>query len=301
MSSTTASTATIKKVRHSRRVHFSFSKLIIYVLLSLWALTTIFPLVWVAINSFKYKGAIRSESFSLPLGDLFTTDNYQLAFKKFDIFSAYGHSLFISVSVTVLVVLLAGFAAYALVRYEFKGKKILNAMVVASMMFPVFSTIIPVYRMLAHIGLASSGDPFKSMIATILPQVAGNLSFAIIVLMGFIRSVPIDLEESAYLDGASIPQIFFRIIIPVAKPSFATVAIFSFLWSYNDLFTQMFFLRTPQERTITLLLNEINSKAGTDYGLMAASVMLVVVPVLIVYIILQKNIIKGLTAGAIKG
>ena len=137
--------------------------------------------------------------------------------------------------------------------------------------------------------------------AAILPQVAGNLSFAIVVLMGFIRSIPIDLEEAAYLDGCGVFGIFFRIIVPVAKPSFATVAIFAFLWSYNDLFTQSFFLRLPKEKTITLLLNEISSQAGVDYGLMAASVVLVVAPVLIVYVLLQKNIIKGLTVGAIKG
>lgn len=89
--------------------------------------------------------------------------------------------------------------------------------------------------------------------------------------------------------------------MPLTKPSFATVAIFAFLWSYNDLFTQMFFLRRPEMRTITRLLNELTSQEGTNYGLMAAAVTLVVVPVVIVYIFLQKYIIKGMTAGAVKG
>ena len=150
-------------------------------------------------------------------------------------------------------------------------------------------------------GVAGTGNRWLSLLAVVLPQVAGNLCFAIIILMGFIQSVPLELEESAYLDGCNVFQIYFRIIIPIAKSSFATVAIFSFLWSFNDLFTQSFFLRYPQERTITGLLNEISSQAGTNYGLMAASVVLIVIPVLIVYMLLQKNIIKGLTAGAIKG
>ena len=150
-------------------------------------------------------------------------------------------------------------------------------------------------------GIASTGNRWLSLLSTILPQIAGNLAFAIIVLMGFIRSVPIDLEEAAYLDGCNVFQIYFRIILLVARPSFATVAIFSFLWSYNDLFTQTFFLRYPKEKTITLLINEISSQAGVNYGLMAASVVLVVVPVLLVYVLLQKNIIKGMTVGAIKG
>lgn len=161
--------------------------------------------------------------------------------------------------------------------------------------------IIPVFRMEAAWGIAGSGNRWLSLLAVILPQIAGNLCFATIVLMGFIQSVPIDLEESAYVDGYNVFQVYFHIIMPAAKFSFATVAIFSFLWSYNDLFTQNFFLRFLKERTITLLLNEISSQAGVDYGLMAASVVLIVIPVLAVYVMLQKNIIKGLTAGAVKG
>ena len=197
--------------------------------------------------------------------------------------------------------MIAGLAAYGMVRYHFRLRGLLYSLVMAGMMFPVFSTIIPVFRMEAVMGIAGTGIRPLSLLAVILPQIAGNLCFAIIILMGFIQSVPIELEESAYLDGCSVYQIYFHIIIPAAKSSFATVAIFAFLWSYNDLFTQSFFLRYPQERAITGLLNEISSQAGVNYGLMAASVTLVVIPVLIVYICLQKHIIKGLTAGAIKG
>lgn len=103
------------------------------------------------------------------------------------------------------------------------------------------------------------------------------------------------------MEGCNAFQIYFKVIMPLTKPSFATVAIFAFLWSYNDLFTQMFFLRRPEMRTITRLLNELTSQEGANYGLMAAAVTLVVVPVVIVYIFLQKYIIKGMTAGAVKG
>lgn len=281
----------------------SVSKIITYFILIAWGLTTIYPFFWVIINSFRVRGEIRSDSFSIPWPwlDSFTFDNYRVAGERADFGNAYLNSLVVSISVTLVVILLAGFAAYALVRYKFKGQNIVHGLIIASMMFPVFSTIIPVFRMEVAMGIASTGNRWLSIISVILPQIAGNLSFAIIVLIGFIRSLPISLEESAYIDGCNILGIYFRIIMPIAKPSFATVAIFTFLWSYNDLFTQMFFLRYPKEKTITLLLNEINSQAGVNYGLMASSVVLVVVPVLIVYIVLQKNIIKGLTVGAIKG
>lgn len=278
------------------------AKVLTYIVLVFWSLTTLYPFVWVILNSFRDKGLIRKDSFSIPTaGNGFTLANYQKAMDRFDFGNAYLNSIIISVCVTVAVVILAGLAAYGLVRYRFKLRGLCYSLILAGMMFPVFSTIIPVFRMEAAWGIASSSNRWLSLIAVILPQIAGNLCFATIVLMGFIESVPIELEESAYVDGCNVFQVYFHIIIPAAKSSFATVAIFSFLWSYNDLFTQNFFLRYPKEKTITLLLNEISSQAGTDYGLMAAAVVLIVVPVLLVYILLQKNIIKGLTAGAIKG
>ena len=279
----------------------SVSKVVTYIVLCLWGLTTVYPFIWVILNSFRKKGLILSDSFSIPVGEAFTWDNYITAWERSDFKNAYLNSFVISGTVTVAVVILAGLAAYGLVRYRFRGRNILYGLVLAGMMFPVFSTIIPVFRLEVMLGIAGTGKRWLSLLAVILPQIAGNLCFAIIILMGFIQSVPIELEESAYLDGCNVFQIYFNIIIPAAKSSFATVAIFAFLWSYNDLFTQSFFLRYPQERAITGLLNEISSQAGVNYGLMASSVVLVVIPVLIVYVLLQKHIIKGLTAGAIKG
>lgn len=273
-----------------------------YIVLIFWSLTTLYPFVWVILNSFRDKGLIRKDSFSIPTAaNGFTMANYEKALDRFNFSTAYVNSLIISIVVTVFVVVLAGLAAYGMVRYSFKLRGLCYSLIMAGMMFPVFSTIIPVFRMEAAWGIASSSNRWLSLLAVILPQIAGNLCFATIVLMGFIESVPIELEESAYVDGCNVFGVYFHIIMPAAKSSFATVAIFSFLWSYNDLFTQNFFLRYPKEKTITLLLNEISSQAGTDYGLMAASVVLIVIPVLIVYVLLQKHIIKGLTAGAIKG
>ena len=122
-----------------------------------------------------------------------------------------------------------------------------------------------------------------------------------IILMSNIRSLPVDLEESAFMEGCNVFQVFYKIVVPVCRPAFATVAIFAFLWSYNDLFTQLFFLRSPQTWSITRFMNEVSSQYGTDYGMMCAVVTLIVIPVLVVYVFLQKNIIRGLTAGAIKG
>lgn len=284
-----------------KKRRLSVSQGLIYLVLWAWALSTIYPFFWVIVNSFKEKRYIRSDTFALPLGEMFTLDNYRTAFERVDILGAYRNSLIISITVTAVVVLLAGFAAYAMARYRFRGRRALQGLIIASMMFPVFSTIIPVFRMLYSWGLVRFESVFYSLLCVSLPQIAGNLSFAIVVLTGYIRSIPVEMEEAAYLEGYNVFQIFFRIVWPLGRPSFATVAIFTFLWSYNDLFTQMFFLRNKRTYSITRLLAEISSQAGVNYGLMVAAVVLVVVPVLLVYILLQKNIIKGMTVGALKG
>ncbi|MFR8171737.1 MAG: carbohydrate ABC transporter permease [Marvinbryantia sp.] len=273
----------------------------VYAVLIFWALTTIYPLFWVAINSFKVKNEILANSFSMPVGELFTLANYRRAFDRVPILGAYVNSLILSGTVTVVVMALAGLAAFALVRYQFKGREFLMSVVVGSMMFPAFSTIVPVFRMEASWGLVNTSNRWISLFSCALPQIAGNLSFAIIVLSGYIRSLPIELEEAAYMEGCTTFKIFTKIVVPMTKPSFATVAIFSFLWSYNDLFTQTFFLRIQPQWAITRLLKELTAMEGTNYGLMAAAVTIVVVPVIIIYAFLQKYIIKGMTAGAIKG
>lgn len=280
---------------------FSIGRFLVYLVLIIWSITTVYPIIWVFQNSFKAKDKILADSFSLPLGELFTLANYRKAFGNLNILSAYKNSIFISTMVALFVILLAGMAAYALSRYKFKGSQLLNSLVIAGMMFPVFATIVPVCSMEVSWGIANSNKWFLSMLSVILPQVAGNLSFAMVVLIGYIKGLPIELEEAAYMEGCNAFQIYFKVVLPLAKPSFATVAIFSFLWSYNDLFTQTFFLRTPDMYGITTLLNQLTAKEGTNYGLMASAVTLVVVPVIIVYCFLQKYIVKGMTAGAVKG
>lgn len=267
--------------------------IVIYIILVGWGISTIFPFIWVLINSFKNSSEVVLSSFSLPKE--FTTINYENAFNRMKIINAYKNSIIISSSVTIGVMILSSMMAFGLTRYTFKGKKIVNGLLIASLMFPIFSTIIPVFRMVIGWGMLSKN------IAVILPHIAGNLSFATIVLMGFLAGIPLELEEAAYMEGANVFQVFSRIIIPLCKASLSTVAIFSFLWSYNDLFVQMIMIRDNTKHPISRLLETISSQYGTDFGLMASSVTLIVLPVLVVYIFLQKNIIKGLTAGAIKG
>ena len=284
-----------------KKKNFKISLVFVYTILIVWALTTIFPLLWSIMNSFKNKKAIYNNSFALPVDKLFSLDNYKAVFANYDILNAYRNSFIISGTVAVVVILFSGMAAYILTRYKFPGKGILDALLYAGMMFPIYSTIIPVLRMMTGWGIVNTPHVSLNLLSVILPQIAGNMSFAIIVLRSYMRGLPVELEEAAYMEGCNIFQIYFRIIMPLSKPSFVTVGIFSFLWSYNDLFTQMFFLRTKDNWAITILLNNIASKEGVNYGMLFTSVTLIVIPILVVYMALQKYIIKGMTVGAVEG
>lgn len=279
-----------------KRKRISVGKIIVYFILSLWTLFTLYPFAWVLMNSFKDKNVIIVDSFSLPI-KTFTLDNYKAAlFGRYNILRAYMNSFIISGSVVVIVLFITAFSSFALARYEFKGKKIVYGLIVACMMFPIFSIIFPLQKLIFQMGINGKH------LGVILPQVAGNLAFATILITGFIQNIPVEVEESAYLDGANVFQILWYLIFPMSKSAFASAAIFVFLWSYNDLFLQMIILTDKRKMPVSALLREISSKeGGTNYGLMVASVALIAIPIIIVYFFLQKNIIKGLTAGAVKG
>ncbi len=265
----------------------------VYCFLSGWALTTIYPLYWVLLNSFKTSYEIILNSFNIP-GE-FKILNYINAFMKINIGRSYLNSLIISCSVVAIVIFLGGLAAYVLGRFEFKFKKAIHTALMGSLLFPAFCTIVPVFVMLKNFHL------LNKHLGLILPQAAGNLPFAIIVLTGFMISIPREFEESALIEGCSVWQVYIKIIAPVSRSAFASVAIFTFLWSYNDLFMSLIILRTREVQPINVLLAEISSQYGTDYGLMAAAIVIIIIPVLAFYLAAQKSIVKGLTAGALKG
>jgi raffinose/stachyose/melibiose transport system permease protein len=294
------STATAFEKQISKtKVKNVLSRVLIYSVLILWAFSSIYMLFWVVNNSFREKTEILNDSFSFVT--YHTDENYRTAFgrlsreENMSILRAYLNSVIISGSTVICVTVLGGLAAYAMARYSFKLKNVLYLILAGSLLFPAYSLIVPIFRMIQGIGLVNNP------IGVIIPQTAVNLAFSIIILMGFIKNLPTEIEEAAYMEGCGVFSVFFRIILPVTKPAFATVGIFTFLWSYNDLFLQMSILRKRVSYPVSALLNEISSQFGTDFGLMCSATTIVVLPILIIYLFLQKNIMKGLTAGAIKG
>ena len=271
----------------------SLSKFIIYLVLIAWASTTILPLLWITNNSFRTTAEIVNQPFAFP--DSFNLVNYREARTRINVLNSYKNSLIMSGTTVVLVLLLGGMAAYVLARFEFRGKAVIDTLLVIGLMIPAFVTVVPVYELLISLDLVNT------YLALILPHTAGNLVFATMLLTAYMSSLSKEVEEAALLDGANRWQIFSMVFVPMSRPVFATVGIFTFLWSYNDLFSTLIYVPQQRVQPVTVLLSQVSTQYGTDLGLQATAVVVTVIPVLIVYLILQQQIIKGLTQGAVKG
>lgn len=281
----------MEQVIHNKKL--KVSRAFIYIILTAWSLTTIYPLFWIVNNSFKLSRDVMNDSFAIARSPVWT--NYQNAFERINIGRSYMNSLIMSFSTVFLVLLLGGLAAYVLSRFQFRGKRTIYSILYATLLIPAFATVVPVYELLIHTSLVNT------YWGLILPQTAGNLTFAILVIAGYMSTIPKELEEAAFMDGCNRWQMFYRIFVPISRPVFASASIFVFLWSYNDLFSALIFVNKENVRPIVALLNEISSQYGTDFGLMATAVSLTVIPVFMVYLMISKYIQKGLTEGAVKG
>ncbi len=280
------------------------SKIITYIILSLWALTTIAPLVWIFINSFKNNDEIIGGAFSFPReyienGTIFQNFQTLKRFSENNIIRGFANSFIISGSVLLLILVLGSMAAFVLARFKFRFTGYVKAYLVASMLIPQFAVIVPNFVIMRNIGLHIPNFQ-GSHLTVIIPQVAGLMNFAILMLTSFMSGLPKELEEAALMDGCSIGKIFTRITVPLTIPAMVSVGIMEFLWSYNDLLTPLVYL-SKRNQPVTVLISQVQSLYSTDYGAMMAAILITVVPVIVMYIVSQEYVIKGLTAGAVKG
>ncbi|WP_068613287.1 carbohydrate ABC transporter permease [Paenibacillus tuaregi] len=283
----------IPRRRATRSTRFNGGTIFTYICLFLWSLTTIYPLFWLVNNSFKLSRDVMNNSFTIAISPVLT--NYTTAFDRINIGKSYVNSLIMSVSTVLLVLIMGGLAAYVIARFRFRGRSVLYSILVATLLIPSFSTVVPVYELLIKWGIVNT------YWGLILPHTASNLTFAILVISGYMATIPKDLEDAAFMDGCNRLNMFSRVFLPISRPVFASASIFVFLWAYNDLFSALIFVNKDSVRPIVALLSEISSQYGTDFGLMASAVSITIIPILVVYLFIQRYIEKGLTEGAIKG
>ncbi len=271
------------------------ARILKYIILIFWALTTIIPLLWVFINSFKTSEEIVKNGVALPAAIQF--DNYKtiMSYPDLSMSRAFINSFIISGSVVIGVVLIAGLAAFSLGRFRFKWTKYADAVLIACLLVPSFATMIPNFVTISKLPVRGTHA------AAVIPQIAGNLCFSITLLTGFMRSLPDELDEAAIIDGASPFYVLTHITMPLSRPMVATVGIMVFIWSYNDLLTSMVYLSQRSKQPVCVILSMVSNMFGTDYGSMMAAIIVTIVPLLVLYVISQEQVIKGLTAGAVKG
>lgn len=272
----------------------TIKKILIYSFLFFWAITAIAPMFWVIMNSFKSTRDILTNALSLPRSIDISNFKALGQYAQINISRGFFNSLAISGSVVVLVIIIGSMGAFVLGRFKFFLNGPIKLLLIASMLIPQFAVILP------NIFIFKAIHINGTYLSVITPHTAGFMNFAIIMIAGFMKSLPNELEEAAIVDGSSIPRILFQIILPLSKPILATTAIMIFLWSYNDLLLPLVYLPIPLQ-PISVLMTKVSSIYDTNYGAMMAAVTIIVIPVIILYAITQEWVMKGMTQGAIKG
>jgi ABC-type glycerol-3-phosphate transport system permease component len=271
-----------------------------YGLLILVAISVIYPMLWLLSASLKSDAALFTRPFALPDASDLRWTNYTNAWVHGHFENYFLNSLFVSVSAVVLTTYLSAAAAYALSRFAFRGARPILFLFLSGLMLPVQQVIVPLFFQMRDLGL------LNSLVGLLTAYVALGLPFGIFVLTGFFKTQPASIYESALVDGAGEVRAFWLIMLPMARSGLLTVAIFTFLATWNEyLIAFMFLSGKGSEAVRTLPLGVANitiqSQYRSDWGMAFAGLVLMLLPTLLICLILQKYITKGLTAGAVKG
>lgn len=279
--------------------------IIVITLVILWSIPTLALLV----SSFREPTAIASNGWWNALTEWnFTLTNYERVLDQRGMGRAFTNSLLIAVPSTLLVLLVASMAAYAIAWMDFKGRNALFLIMVALLVVPLQMTLIPVLRLYNELSVdvempLIGGRVFgtSSFAGIWLAHAAYGLPFAIYLLRNFFGSLPRDLFESAYLDGASDAKVFFRIVLPLSTPALAALAIFQFLWVWNYLLVALILLGDPDLAPMTLNITNLVSSFGSQYQLLTAAAFISMAVPLLIFFALQRYFVQGILAGAVKG
>ena len=266
-----------------------------FVLLTLSVLFLV-PIIIVIINSFKSRIYISSQPLKLPNDETFVAlENYINGVTSSDFFSAFLRSLFITVVSVILIVLFASMAAWYIVRSNSKITKGIYYML-------VFSMIVPFQMVMYTMTYVTNRANLDNVFGITFVYLGFGAGLSVFMLCGFIKSIPLEIEEAAMIDGASPIQAFFTVVFPMLKPTAITVAILNTMWIWNDYLLPYLVLGSDKKTIpVAIQLAMQGAYGSTDYGGFMAMLVLAIVPIIIFYIFCQKYIIKGVVAGAVKG
>lgn len=279
-------------MKHTNKKRLA-SKAGTYMIFLLFAFITVLPFLWMVSTAFKYE----QDVFKFPIEwfpKAIRWENFSDVFGKIPYTTYYWNSVKLSVAITVLTLLTSILAAYAFAKLRFRGRDRLFLMYLATLMVPWQVIMIPQFMIVTKLNLADTHW------ALILTQCF--TPFGVFLLRQYFLSIPMEYSEAAKIDGCSNLKICFRIIVPMAKPGLMTLIIFTFMGTWNDYLAPLIFLNTDKLRTLQLGLKYFQAEHSTSFALLMAGTLMALIPVILVYIMAQKQIIKGLAnAGGIKG
>lgn len=269
------------------------AKTISAIFLLLIVCVSIVPFLWVFASSFKSNADIMSAAMGFPNGLKFI--NYKNAFKLAPIDQFYINSIIVTFFGILLNVSFASAAAYVLARFSFKGARFLTVMLSMGLFIPGAALLQPLFQIISKANLSNSHA------GLVIVYSALGLATTLYVMISYFKTIPKELEESAYIEGSGFVNTFFRIILPLTRPALSTAAVIQFLLCWNEFQFALILTSDNNVRTLPIALYYFKSSFASDYGAMFAATILVICPSIIVFILLQKQVVRGLVAGSVKG
>lgn len=259
-----------------------------------YTLIALFPVFVILINSFKARKAIFRHPLALPNSETFSTVGYETVFKQGDFLLYFQNSMIVTVSTIVLVLLFGAMAAFALAEYKFKGNTIMGLYLALGIMIPIRIGTVAILDMMVSSGLVNT------LFALILVYTAQGLPLAVFILSEFMKQVSDDLKNAGRIDGLSEYAIFGRLVLPLVRPAMATVAVFNMIPIWNDLWFPLILAPGEGTKTLTLGSQVFIGQFVTDWNAVLSALSMAIIPVMVLYVIFSRQLIRGITSGAVK-
>ncbi len=280
------------------RMRNTWPRVIQYLILSVVVVIIFLPIVILVFGSLKTTGEMYSHPYTIPNPPHF--ENLTGILRTAAFWSMMRNSLLLMAGTTISVVFVCGLAAFVFARMDFRGKNWIFNLFTLGLMFPINVAILPVYLVLRQITGMGVGL-IDSLWGVLLVQLAYNISGNILILRGFFTAIPTEMQDAAYIDGCNAFDFFWRILLPLARPALSAVAALTMIVSWNDLLVPLVVLNSNTLWTLPLGTMQFQGQYGQDLALVSAFVLLSAIPTIIFYIFAERQIVSGLTAGAVKG
>ncbi|WP_127561260.1 carbohydrate ABC transporter permease [Nioella ostreopsis] len=263
-------------------------------ILILYTVIALFPVFVILINSFKTRRAIFREPLALPDAESFSTVGYETVFNQGDFFGYFQNSMIVTVASLFFILLFGAMAAFALSEYRFKGNTLMGLYLALGIMIPIRIGTVAILEMMVNTGLVNT------LWALILVYTAQGLPLAVFILSEFMRQVSDDLKNAGRIDGLSEYTIFFRLVLPLVRPAMATVAVFNMIPIWNDLWFPLILAPAEATKTLTLGSQVFIGQFVTDWNAVLSALGMAIFPVMVLYVIFSRQLIRGITSGAVK-